>query len=63
MASFNIALINPQLNPKLTPHRIVPIRFARAVDGFEATVVAIKANEAVMKRERITFQKEWFSLT
>ncbi len=36
---------------------------ARAVDGFEATVVAIKANEAVMKRERITFQKEWFSLT
>lgn len=34
MASFNLALINPQLNPKLTPHRVVPIRFARAVDGF-----------------------------
>src|SRR5579863_5747309 len=31
MASINIALINPQLHPKLTPHRIVPIRFARAV--------------------------------
>ncbi len=34
MASFNIGVINPQLNPKLTPHRIVPIRFARAVDDF-----------------------------
>ena len=34
MASFNIGLINPQLNSKLTPHRIVPIRFARAVENF-----------------------------
>jgi hypothetical protein len=34
MASVNLALINPQLNSALTPHRVVPIRFARAVDGF-----------------------------
>jgi len=34
MASFNVALINPQLSPKITPHRVAPIRFARAVDGF-----------------------------
>lgn len=31
---FDLSLINPQLNSKLTPHRIVPVRFARAVDGF-----------------------------
>lgn len=31
---FNLGLIDPQLSPKLTQHRVVPIRFARAVDGF-----------------------------
>jgi hypothetical protein len=30
---FNLELIDPQLHPKLTAHRVVPIRFARAVDN------------------------------
>ncbi len=34
-----------------------------AVEGFEATVVALKANEAVVTGNKITFRKEWFSLT
>jgi hypothetical protein len=29
-------------------------------EGFEATVTAIKANEAVATGSKITFQKEWF---
>jgi predicted dehydrogenase len=31
-------------------------------DGLEATVVALKANEAAVKKERIVFQNEWFDL-
>lgn len=31
-------------------------------EGLEATVIAIKANEAVMKKERVVFQDEWFKL-
>ena len=31
-------------------------------EGYEATVVAIKANEALLKRERIVLQKDWFDL-
>jgi predicted dehydrogenase len=31
-------------------------------EGFEAAVTAIKANEAILKRQRITYQKEWFQL-
>jgi predicted dehydrogenase len=31
-------------------------------EGFEATVLALKANEAVLKGQKITFQKEWFEL-
>ncbi len=29
-------------------------------EGYEATVIAIKANEAILKKQRITFEKEWF---
>ena len=29
-------------------------------DGYEATVIAIKANEAILKGQKIAFQKEWF---
>jgi predicted dehydrogenase len=32
-------------------------------EGLEATVAALKANEAILKHERIVFQKEWFELT
>lgn len=31
-------------------------------EGLEATVVAIKANEALTQGKRVTFQKEWFEL-
>ena len=40
---------------KLQPH-------ANYQDAFEATVLALKANEAVVKGQKITFQKEWFEL-
>jgi predicted dehydrogenase len=32
------------------------------LEGFQAAVVAIKANEAVMTGTKITYQKEWFTL-
>lgn len=35
---------------------------AGALEGYQATVVAIKANEAVTTGKTITFQKEWFTL-
>jgi hypothetical protein len=31
-------------------------------DGLEATVVAIKANEALTGGKRVTFQQDWFEL-
>ena len=31
-------------------------------EGLEAAVVAIKTNEAILGRKRVTFQKEWFAL-
>ena len=31
-------------------------------EGLEAAVTAIKANEAILKGEKVTFQKEWFEL-
>ena len=31
-------------------------------EGFEATVMAIRANEAILKGEKIAFEKDWFSL-
>lgn len=33
-----------------------------AVEGFEATVVALKANEAVLSGSKVTFQPDWFTL-
>lgn len=35
---------------------------ATAQDGFEATVSVLKASEAVAKRQRIVFAKEWFQV-
>jgi hypothetical protein len=32
------------------------------VEGFEATVTAIKANEAVLSGSKILFQPDWFTL-
>jgi hypothetical protein len=31
-------------------------------EGLEATVLAIKANEAVVNNQKIILQKEWFEL-
>ena len=31
-------------------------------DGYESTVCALKANEAVMKKSKIIFEKEWFEV-
>lgn len=31
-------------------------------EGFEATLIALKANESVLKGQKITFQKEWFEV-
>jgi predicted dehydrogenase len=31
-------------------------------DGLDATVMAIKANEAAIKKQKITFEKEWFEI-
>jgi predicted dehydrogenase len=31
-------------------------------EGFESTVAVLKANEAILNRQRIVFQKEWFEL-
>jgi predicted dehydrogenase len=35
---------------------------ASYLDGFQATVVAIKANEAIVTGQKITFKPEWFEL-
>jgi hypothetical protein len=35
---------------------------ATAQDGFEATVSVLKASEAVAKKTRIVFAKEWFQV-
>jgi Metallo-peptidase family M12B Reprolysin-like len=32
--AFDLQITNPQLHPNVVPHRIVPVRFARAVTGF-----------------------------
>lgn len=32
------------------------------LEGYQAAVTAIKANEAIVKKQRIPFQKEWFQL-
>jgi len=31
-------------------------------EGFEATVTALKANEAILKKQRIAFEPEWFEI-
>ncbi len=36
---------------------------ADALDGYRATVTAIKANEALIKGEPITFAREWFEVS
>jgi hypothetical protein len=35
---------------------------ANGRDGLEATIVALTANQAAVKKEKIVFQNEWFDL-
>lgn len=35
---------------------------ANVIDGYESTVMVVKANEAVMKKQLIKFEKEWFEI-
>ncbi len=35
--AFDLQVTNPRLHPDVVPHRIVPVRFARAVSGFSQT--------------------------
>lgn len=36
--------------------------YAGYLEGYEATVMALKANEAITKGEKVTFKKEWFTI-
>ena len=56
-AAATIALGLMMLAP-LTQH----LPAASAQDGFEATVSVLKASEAVTKKTRIAFSKEWFQV-
>ncbi len=41
---------------------LIPHPAATWQEGLEATVMAIKGNEAAIKKQKITFEKEWFEL-
>jgi predicted dehydrogenase len=49
------------LKAHLAETRMQP--YAGFMEGYAATVIGLKANEAVNKREKVTFKKEWFALT
>ena len=54
-------------NPKALKDYLVTLEkdrlpAATPEQGFEATVIAIKANEAITKGQKITFEKEWFEV-
>jgi predicted dehydrogenase len=52
-------------DPKALQDKITALKLDPAAswqDGLEATVMAIKGNEAAVKHQRITFEKEWFEL-
>jgi predicted dehydrogenase len=62
-ASFNIndkAALEKALEKQVAGIHMEP--YATWHDGYGATVVAIKANEAVVKGQKIAFQSEWFEL-
>ena len=50
-----------QLKAHLADVRMQP--YAGFMEGYTATVIALKANEAVTKGQKVTFKKEWFALT
>ena len=47
------------LEEKTVPRRVAA---ANAVDGFHATVTAIKANESIVSGQRIVLKDEWYQL-
>jgi len=50
-----LELLKTEIEPRRKPG-------ASALEGFQATVVAIKANEALLSGQRIEFKDEWFQL-
>lgn len=61
IANFGAANSNA-LNEYLADMSKKKLRAAGYREGFEATVTAIKANEAIVKGQKVAFQKEWFEL-
>jgi predicted dehydrogenase len=51
---------NKAIEKHLATLKMMPA--ATSKDGYEATVMALKANEAVLKGTKIKFEKEWFNL-
>jgi hypothetical protein len=51
---------NKALEKHLATLKMMPA--ATYKDGFEATVMALKANEAVVKGTKIKLEKQWFNL-
>jgi len=51
-------------NKALAQHRstIKLMTAAGYLEGYVATVVALKANEAILKNQKLEFQKDWFEL-
>jgi predicted dehydrogenase len=54
------AALMAQLEKETVPRRKP---FASALDGFQATVTAIKANEAILSGQRLEFKDEWYQLS
>ena len=53
------AALTEHLAKEVTPRRKPG---ASALEGFHATVTAIKANEAILNRQRLEFKDEWYQL-
>lgn len=58
-AAFDVNNV-ADLKKHLSELQLLP--YAGYQEGYEATVIALKANEAVTKGQKITFEKEWFTI-
>lgn len=54
------AALMAQLEKEIVPRRKAA---ASALEGFHATVTAIKANEAILSGQRLVFKDEWYQLS
>ena len=60
-ADADEAALIAQLEKETVPRR-AKFPFASALEGFQATVTAIKANEAILSGQRLEFKDEWYQL-